>query len=66
MKFGVVPREWGYFLDEAIEQVDKLRKMGAYHIVLRLSLRKLPHSKIMESIRLFGEKVIPHFSDYSR
>ena len=44
-----------------IEQIDRLRKMGANHIVLRLSLRKLPHSKIMESIRLFGEKIIPYF-----
>jgi len=46
-----------------IEQVDKLKKLGVIHLVLRISLRKLPHKKVMESIRLFGEKVIPYFRD---
>ncbi len=44
-----------------IEQIDRLRKMGVNHLILRLSLRKLSHSKIMESIKLFGEKIIPYF-----
>jgi alkanesulfonate monooxygenase SsuD/methylene tetrahydromethanopterin reductase-like flavin-dependent oxidoreductase (luciferase family) len=44
-----------------IEQVDRLKKLGVKHLVLRISLRKLTHQKIMDSIRLFGEKVIPYF-----
>lgn len=44
-----------------IEQIDKLQKMGVNHLVLRVSLRGLSHEKIMSSIRLFGEKVLPYF-----
>lgn len=46
-----------------IEQVDKLRKIGVNHLVLRISLRALSHDKIMNSIKLFGEKVIPYFKE---
>jgi alkanesulfonate monooxygenase SsuD/methylene tetrahydromethanopterin reductase-like flavin-dependent oxidoreductase (luciferase family) len=46
-----------------IEQIDKLRKNGFNYVVLRVSLRKLTNEQIKNSIRLFGEKVIPYFND---
>lgn len=46
-----------------IEQVDKLRKMGVFHLVLRISLRRMPHDKVLNAIRLFGERVIPYFKN---
>jgi len=48
---------------DAIETVDGLRKLGADHLVLRVSIRGLKHEQIMNTIRIFGEKVIPHFNN---
>ena len=45
-----------------IEEVDKYRKAGFNYIVLRASLKKLAAQQINSSVKLFGEKVIPHFS----
>jgi len=45
---------------QCIETVLSLRKKGVNHLILRVSLRQLPHRKVMEAIRLFGSKVIPY------
>jgi len=47
--------------DDAIEIVDGYRKLGANYLVLRVSIRGLKHEQIMNTIRIFGEQVIPHF-----
>lgn len=49
--------------DKVIEEVDKIRKKGFNYVVLRASLRKLRSEQIIESVRLFGQKVIPHFRE---
>ena len=43
------------------EQVAALRDAGVYHVLCQMSLGYLPHAKIMESMRRFGEDVIPRF-----
>lgn len=48
----------------AIEMVDKIKKSGFNYLILRLSLRRLKHEQIKNSIQLFGEKVMPYFSEY--
>ena len=45
---------------QCVEMVNDLKKKGAEHLILRVSLRRLPHRKVMESIRLFGTRVIPN------
>jgi len=47
---------------EAIEAIDSYRKLGADYLVLRVAFGGLKHEQIMNTIRIFGEKVIPHFS----
>ena|SRR5208282_6629416 len=62
-------KEWAYdrFVigspSDVIEAVDKFRKNGFDHVVLRAALRKLTSAQVVSSIRLFGEKVIPHFRE---
>ena len=43
------------------EQVAELRDAGAHHVLCQLSSGYLPHGAIMESMRRFGEHVIPRF-----
>lgn len=49
--------------DTMIKEVEKYRKAGFNYIVLRASLKRLSADQINASIKLFGEKVIPHFSN---
>jgi len=49
--------------EQVTEQVAKLQKEGVDYLVLRSSLRELPHKKVMESLRLFGGRVIPYFAE---
>lgn len=50
--------------EDCIREIEKYeRQLGAEYIVLRLQHPSgPPHAKVMEAIRLFGEKVIPHFA----
>ena len=48
---------------DVIEEIDRYRKNGFNYAVLRLALRKLSTEKVLSSIRLVGEKVIPHLSE---
>jgi len=43
---------------QCLEKVQELKKKGVNHLILRVSLRGLPHRKVMESVRLFGTKVL--------
>ena len=45
------------------DQIAELRDAGAHHVLCQLSCGYLPHATIMESMRRFGEKVMPRFRD---
>lgn len=47
---------------QVIEKVSWLQKQGFDYMVLRISLRRLQHRKVMDCLRLLGEKVLPYFS----
>jgi len=49
--------------DDAIDAVQSYQKLGANYVVLRVSIRGLKHEQIMNTIRIYGEKVMPHFED---
>ena len=46
---------------QVAEQVAALRDVGAQHVLCQMSIGDLPHATIMESMRRFGEQVIPKF-----
>jgi hypothetical protein len=41
--------------------VAELRDAGVRHVLCQLSHGYLPHERIMESMRRFGERVVPRF-----
>ena len=41
--------------------VQKYADAGADQLILMMQVGRIPHAKVMQSIRLFGEEVIPHF-----
>jgi alkanesulfonate monooxygenase SsuD/methylene tetrahydromethanopterin reductase-like flavin-dependent oxidoreductase (luciferase family) len=45
---------------QCVEAINRLKKKGVNHLIMRVSLRQLPHTKVIETIRLFGTKVIPN------
>jgi alkanesulfonate monooxygenase SsuD/methylene tetrahydromethanopterin reductase-like flavin-dependent oxidoreductase (luciferase family) len=45
--------------ERVIEQIMGLRDAGAHHVLCQMSVGYLPHERIMDSMRLFGEQVIP-------
>jgi hypothetical protein len=47
--------------DRAIEYVKELSTAGADEIMCMISMGTIPHEVNMETIRQWGEKVIPHF-----
>ena len=47
--------------ERVAEQVAELRDAGAHHVLCQLSCGYLPHAAIMESMRRFGERVMPRF-----
>jgi alkanesulfonate monooxygenase SsuD/methylene tetrahydromethanopterin reductase-like flavin-dependent oxidoreductase (luciferase family) len=47
--------------ERVAEQMAELRDAGAHHVLCQLSAGYLPHAAIMESMRRFGEGVIPRF-----
>ena len=47
--------------DRVAEQVAELRDAGAHHVLCQMSVGGLPHGRIMDAMRQFGEKVIPRF-----
>jgi alkanesulfonate monooxygenase SsuD/methylene tetrahydromethanopterin reductase-like flavin-dependent oxidoreductase (luciferase family) len=43
------------------DQVAELRDAGAHHVLCQMTCGYLPHAQVMESMRSFGEDVIPRF-----
>jgi alkanesulfonate monooxygenase SsuD/methylene tetrahydromethanopterin reductase-like flavin-dependent oxidoreductase (luciferase family) len=43
------------------DQVAELRDAGAHHVLCQMTCGYLPHAQVMESMRRFGEDVIPRF-----
>jgi alkanesulfonate monooxygenase SsuD/methylene tetrahydromethanopterin reductase-like flavin-dependent oxidoreductase (luciferase family) len=47
--------------ERVADQVAELRDAGVHHVLCQMSYGYLPHARIMESMRSFGEKVSPRF-----
>jgi len=47
--------------DRVADMVAELRDAGVHHVLCQLSHGYLPHERIMESMRRFGDAVIPRF-----
>jgi alkanesulfonate monooxygenase SsuD/methylene tetrahydromethanopterin reductase-like flavin-dependent oxidoreductase (luciferase family) len=47
--------------ERVAEQVAALRDAGVQHVLCQMSYGYLPHARIMESMRRFGERVMPRF-----
>jgi alkanesulfonate monooxygenase SsuD/methylene tetrahydromethanopterin reductase-like flavin-dependent oxidoreductase (luciferase family) len=47
--------------DRVADQVAALRDAGAHHVLCQMSVGGLPHARIMDAMRRFGEQVIPRF-----
>ncbi len=48
--------------DRVADQVAAMRDMGgAHHVLCQMSIGGLPHARIMDAMRRFGEQVIPRF-----
>jgi alkanesulfonate monooxygenase SsuD/methylene tetrahydromethanopterin reductase-like flavin-dependent oxidoreductase (luciferase family) len=43
------------------EQVAEIRDAGIHHVLCQMSTGYLPHLRVMESMRRFGDEVIPRF-----
>ena len=53
--------------DSCIEKIERWqREFKINHLVLRIHQHGLPHAKILDEIRLFGQKVIPYFKEQDR
>lgn len=46
----------------ARETVSRFQKAGVDELILVMQMGTVPHELVMESIRTFGEKVLPHFA----
>jgi len=44
------------------EQLAEIRDAGVHHVLCQMSTGYLPHASIMESMRRFGEEIIPRFT----
>lgn len=47
--------------DHCIRTIEKYEAAGADQVLLLFQAGRIPHEKIMNSIRLFGKYVVPHF-----
>jgi alkanesulfonate monooxygenase SsuD/methylene tetrahydromethanopterin reductase-like flavin-dependent oxidoreductase (luciferase family) len=47
--------------ERVADMVAELRDAGVHHVLCQLSHGYLPHERIMESMRRFGERVAPRF-----
>jgi alkanesulfonate monooxygenase SsuD/methylene tetrahydromethanopterin reductase-like flavin-dependent oxidoreductase (luciferase family) len=47
--------------ERVVDQVAEMRDAGVRHILCQMSCGYLPHARIMESMRTFGEQVMPRF-----
>ena len=49
--------------NDAIEYVTQLQSAGADEIMCIMQMGGVPHEAAMETIRQYGQYVIPHFTD---
>jgi len=47
--------------ERVAEQVAELREAGVGHVLCQMSTGDLPHSRVLDSMRRFGDHVIPRF-----
>ena len=52
--------------DHCIRTIEAYEAIGVDQILTIMQVGRVPHEKIMNSIRLFGKYVIPHFQDRER
>ena len=43
------------------EQVAAMRVAGTHHVLCQMSTGFLPHARVMDAMRRFGEQVLPRF-----
>src|SRR5271154_6423343 len=48
--------------EKCIEKIKRYQEIGIDQLLAQMQIWDIPHEKVMESIRLFGEHVIPVFS----
>ncbi len=52
--------------DQCIRKLEKLTELGMDQLICFFQRGNIPHSRIMESIDLFGKYVLPHFKDSAK
>ena len=52
--------------DDCIEYIESYERMGVDEIMPLFQVGPVSHAEVMESLRLFGKYVIPHFKDKAR
>ena len=45
----------------AREYIERFREIGVDELICVMQMGTVPHELVMESIRTFGEKVLPHY-----
>ena len=48
-------------VDECARKVERYQKAGLDHFIALMQADRIPHDKVMRSIELFGEQIIPRF-----
>ena len=48
-------------VDECIHKVERYRQAGLDHFIALMQADRIPHDKVMRSIELFGNEIIPRF-----
>ena len=43
------------------QKLRRYEEMGANSVMCQMQIGNIPHPAVMESIRLFGEHIIPHY-----
>ena len=47
--------------DLCIRKLEEMEKLGLDQVICFMQFGRVPHERVMNSIRLFGEHIIPHF-----
>ncbi len=48
--------------DDCVERIEQhVKELGVNHVLFRIQFSGFLHEKVMNAIRLFAEKVFPHF-----
>lgn len=49
--------------DEVSEQIHDLRNIGVHNLMMKMNTGQMDHKRVMESIRLFANHVMPNFEE---